>query len=508
MGDAQIPLQHNGALPPLDLKNIQGDILEGIAKKVQTFFFFRIKADHAASFRNQLTHLLPLITSAKDARSFREEIKDAKRRIAPEGHQIGLIENSSVNIAFSQFGLTALGITDDIKDGPFKIGQKKDAVEKLGDKLEDWDPAFKNDVHGVILVAASHQHVLNRGWDRVKHIFHVGHKDASIEVVKELDGKLRPGAEKGHEHFGFNDGLSQPSVKGVSAPDMDGPHDGPVDQGIILVGREGDNGDVPPGAGQVGPGPVSRPSWAIDGSFLAFRYLKQLVPEFDAFLEKSANAADVGPEIPREEVKDLLGARLVGRWKSGAPVQLAPGRDDPSLAAPDKNQNFRFNIDSQELCPYAAHIRKTNPRGDLDSKNDDGTINNNTDVRRIIRRGITFGPEVTPEERESKKSSSDDKLERGLLFACYQSNIANGFEFLQNVWANNPDFPFPPNGKPGFDPLIGVAPAGTVREMEGAFKNDLTKPLTLTADWVISRGGEYFFSPSIPALKKTFAKKA
>jgi deferrochelatase/peroxidase EfeB len=55
-----------------------------------------------------------------------------------------------------------------------------------------------------------------------------------------------------------------------------------------------------------------------------------------------------------------------------------------------------------------------------------------TEIRRIIRRGIAFGPEVTDAEKKAKRSSDDEKLERGLLFACYQSNIKNGFQFLQH----------------------------------------------------------------------------
>jgi Dyp-type peroxidase family len=238
--------------------------------------------------------------------------------------------------------------------------------------------------------------------------------------------------DQNNNSFGFNDGLSQPSVQGVSAPDMDGPVDPPVRQGIILLGREGDDGVVvPTDPPNPNPTPVARPSWAIDGSFLAFRYLKQLVPEFDAFLEQTANTMDLGFEVPKKEVKDLLGARLVGRWKSGAPIQLAPLKDDPALAAPGKNQDFRFDIKSQERCPYAAHIRKTNPRGDLDGTDANGKFSNGTEIRRIIRRGITFGPEVTHQEKVNKKSSDDEKLERGLLFACYQSNLANGFHFIQ-----------------------------------------------------------------------------
>lgn len=92
--------------------------------------------------------------------------------------------------------------------------------------------------------------------------------------------------------FGFLDGISQPAVQGVDTTPNRGQET--VPQGIILLGRDGDK--------------QTRPSWALDGSFLAFRYLPQLVPEFNAFLnEKPVPGLDA----------DQLGARLVGRWKSG-----------------------------------------------------------------------------------------------------------------------------------------------------------------------------------------------
>ena len=99
-----------------------------------------------------------------------------------------------------------------------------------------------------------------------------------------------------HISFGFLDGVSQPAVKDVDTKTNRGQET--VRQGIILLGREGDS--------------VQRPSWALDGSFLAFRYLSQLVPEFDRFLKQNAIAG-----LPPKEGADLLGARLVGRWKSG-----------------------------------------------------------------------------------------------------------------------------------------------------------------------------------------------
>jgi hypothetical protein len=79
-----------------------------------------------------------------------------------------------------------------------------------------------------------------------------------------------------------------------------------VRQGIILLGREGDVPSVKT--------VTTRPPWALDGSFLSFRYLFQLVPEFDAFLE--ANPIPI-TGLSKEQGSELLGARLVGRWKSG-----------------------------------------------------------------------------------------------------------------------------------------------------------------------------------------------
>lgn len=104
--------------------------------------------------------------------------------------------------------------------------------------------------------------------------------------------------------FGYLDGVAQPAVLGVDQDLLRGQET--VHQGIILLGREGDNEndqDTPPQ-----PRPRPRPSWALDGSFLCFRYLKQKVLEFDKFVKDNN---------PPKAADDLFGARLVGRWKSG-----------------------------------------------------------------------------------------------------------------------------------------------------------------------------------------------
>ena len=106
----------------------------------------------------------------------------------------------------------------------------------------------------------------------------------------------------------------------------------------------------------------------------------------------------------------------------GAPVDVASRQDDPVLALdPARNNDFRYDTNSQSRCPFAAHTRKTYPRSDLP----------NSVSRRILRRGIQYGPEVTDAEAALRKSSPSPKLERGLLFVCYQSNVGNGFQFIQ-----------------------------------------------------------------------------
>jgi deferrochelatase/peroxidase EfeB len=119
----------------------------------------------------------------------------------------------------------------------------------------------------------------------------------------------------------------------------------------------------------------------------------------------------------------------------GAPIDITPLADDKALAADDKrNNNFRFAFNGdqkvQDRCPFAAHIRKTNPRADLDQFG-------GTETHRIIRRGIQFGEELTKEEINSGRT----KLQRGLLFVSYQSDIPHGFRFIQ-ISMSTPRPPF------------------------------------------------------------------
>ncbi|KAG9239578.1 peroxidase TAP [Amylocarpus encephaloides] len=480
---------------PFDLCNVQGDILTGLPKKVETYWFIQIKDCEVDDFRQRLSHIVPLITSCAQTDVDRSKCAQHKKK----GELLTL---SGVNIAFSKKGLCKIGITEPLSNDiesetqvhkdPFEHGMRETA-SKLNDRTEGdsntWFPEFKQDIHCLVFITGDCQHSVDHTFASIKHIF--GH---TITEIKTVTGTVRPGDQEAHEHFGYLDGVSQPAIKGVHDDPLPGGkgQKEPLDQGVILLKRDGDEQKE------------SRPDWTLDGSFLAFRYLSQLVPEFQDFIDSNN---------PCGAEDDFLGAQLVGRWKSGAPIVLAPHSDNPKLGKDrDANNNFDYDIHSQKICPFVAHTRKTNPRADLD-----GPTKN-----RILRRGITFGPEVTKEEKKNK--CTDPANDRGLLFKCYQSNIKNGFEFIQNSWANNPTFPFlkfnpgPPtsvdpkpgfgNGEgegPGFDPIIGQAVDGGERLIDIKGGNGHRGKIGLPTEWVISKGGEYFFSPSISTLRDVFA---
>ncbi|KAJ7484485.1 fungal peroxidase [Mycena latifolia] len=443
----------------LNLDDIQGDILIGMKKNKELFFFFGIA--NATAFKAKLkSDILPLLTTTT--------------QLLPNNTAAQPV--TALNIAFSQTGLFALNVTDSLADTAFANGQAADNGT-LGDPgTVNWVPEFVGtSIHGVILFASDTVENVDASFASLKTAL-----GDSINEIYSLQGAARPAPFTGHEHFGFLDGISNPSVDVLQDPNVG---QAIVQAGEILVGEAGD------------PLLSSRPPWAKDGSFLAFRQLKQLVPEFDKFLTDNPIRA---PGLTAKNGSDLLGARMVGRWKSGAPVFLSPIFDNPALGADKtRNNNFTYalpgqtqsNLTDSSKCPFSAHIRKTRPRADL------GTENTG---RHIVRGGIPYGPEVTSDEA----SSNTTEIERGLAFVAYQSDIGNGFQFLQNVWANNPNFR---NPNTGFDALIGANHGGPRVVNGGLDPTDPTRTFTLMTDFIVSRGGEYFFSPSLSAIANTLS---
>jgi len=231
---------------------------------------------------------------------------------------------------------------------------------------------------------------------------------------------------------------------------------------------------------------------------MVFRRLVQGVPEFQCFVDAQARRVGIYPE--------LLAARMVGRWRSGAPLELAPLEDKAWLGSDDKRRHdFDYAKDPrQRACPYAAHIRKANPRDDAPGGKAE------TLSHRIIRAGISFGPEVELGETRTRQS-------RGLMFVCYQASIEDQFEFIQRRYANDPKFV--PGKKrsdtgapviPGHDPIIGQSADYGPRVMDEPAPNypagNRRTILEMPEEFVVLTAAGYFFMPSITALRGVLAQ--
>ncbi|THV02655.1 fungal peroxidase [Dendrothele bispora CBS 962.96] len=459
--NARISSASAAAASALNLNDIQGDILIGMKKNKERFFFFGI--NDAATFKSKLaSDIKSLVTTTNQLLSVNTQ------------------PTTAVNIAFSHTGLTTLGVTDSLGESLFDQGQFAD-LSSLGDIESNWVPGFKGTgVHGVFLLASDTVANLDDQLASIQSIL-----GDSITEIHRVEGAARPGDQEGHEHFGYMDGISQPAVQGFTQSVL--PGQALLNPGEFLLGTDGDS--------------TTRPDWATGGSFLAFRQMQQKVPEFSKFVSDHALSV---PGLSQEENADLFGARLIGRWKSGAPVDLAPLHDDVNLAN-DNTRNNDFTFDhpdeagfnlatNQTNCPFSAHIRKTRPRADLGSENTG---------HHIIRAGIPYGPEVTDDEASSGTSSTDPSLERGLAFVAYQSSIQNGFHFMQQSWVNNANFIFGKPTPPGVDPIIGREAGSamdTARPVSGTDPLNPSQSVSLDIEFVINRGGEYFFSPPISAL--------
>lgn len=429
-----VPLSQTPA--PLDLDDIQGDVLIGLQKKAQRLVFFQIA--NTALFKRALTAvLLPRIVTGAEAHRREERLRNRKVEAVDAGKAPdGLVEMCGLNIAFTHQGLQKLanGLNTGMLPAAF-MRPATDIARQCGDPLDgagqptQWDPAFPRDaIDGVINIAGSSREVVDETWAKIA----VEVERAITEVWRDgAVGDVRPGTFAGREHFGWRDGISQPAVEGLAVPF---PGQRCMPAGNFVVGAAGGS---PPAAGL---------EWMANGSYMVFRKLEQDVDAFERFVAEQA--ANLGMD------EGLLAARMMGRWKSGAPLALSPLADDPILGEdPMRNNDFDYADDRfQRRCPYASHVRKTNPRAEPNVPGGN---------RSIMRQGIPYGSE----------RAADAQGKRGLLFVCYQADIETQFEKQQRDWANVSNFPqghVRPGGAPGLpspranqpvtpglDPVIG-----------------------------------------------------
>jgi deferrochelatase/peroxidase EfeB len=344
-----------------------------------------------------------------------------------------------------------------------------------------WEPAFRDGpIHALVLLADDDRARLDaRLAQCLGELQTLGHFTAV-----ERGDKLRfdfgpPRGLLAIEHFGHQDGISDPvmfaddlaeevAARGASRWD---PKAGPE---LVLVAEKG----VPGGF----------------GSYLVFRKLEQNVQAFAAAKKQLASLLEIDVEG--------AAALMVGRHRDGRPVIPAT----TLKAAADPN-DFNYAEDRPargepaRMCPFHAHIRRTNPRGDVVAYVPQGSETFERQMR-IARRGITYGERPRLYDPDPSAQPQDGV---GLLFMCAVAGLRQFA--IQQGGSDDDSFPFvgPPPAFSGLESVIGqAAPGAEVRPQPWPFR-DAKDPKAVREfrmmNFVKLLGGEYFFAPSLDFLR-------
>jgi Dyp-type peroxidase family len=371
----------------------------------------------------------------------------------------------ALGAALSFQGLKALGVPQESLASfapEFQQGMAARAAH-LGDvgesAPEQWEkPLGSPDVHLVVVALAQTDDHLADALARARDAL----RDLSA-VVPIWRQDVHVPADR-RNALGFADGISHPAVAGSSIPGTN-PHEEPLKAGEFVLGYEDETYTV---------APVPQPEvLGRNGTYVVFRKLHTRTALWRQYLHQ--NAQDAAEEA-------WLGAKIVGRWPSGAPLSLSPDQDDPELGAdPHRNNAFTYGDDPQGLkCPVGAHVRRMNPR--------DAVVIGQPRIHRMIRRGTTYGPPLPPGVME------DDGADRGLMFAFVGAHLDRQFEFIQTEWINDGKFIGSPADK---DPLAGANDGGEFTIP----KQPIRRRLKGLPAFVVNRGGEYCFLPGLRGLR-------
>ena len=378
--------------------------------------------------------------------------------------------NAWLAIGVSYSGLEALGVPrDSLQSFPdaFRVGMAARASQ-LGDEginaPTHWEPPFgTGQVHLGLSAFSDTEEKRRRVVAMAREQYE---RFSGITVVHTQDFGQQPGDRNS---LGYKDGIDQPAIEGNGVEPLPG-QGRPIKAGEFVLGYPGEAGT---------PLPMPQPEiLGRNGTYVGFRKYQSRVGAFNRFLRANGNT---------EEERELLAAKLVGRWRSGAPLILAPQVDNPSVGAdPKRNNDFDYANDPRgRQVPLGSHIRRMNPR--------DSQLARLTDVNlhRVIRRGTTYGPPYDPDA----VSEEDDNVPRGAYFLFISAKAMATIEFLQQEWINDGNFIGAGDER---DPIIG-------RQEEGATftipKQPVRRRIRGIDTFNVLRGGEYFFMPSLSALR-------
>ncbi|GEO08854.1 Dyp-type peroxidase [Segetibacter aerophilus] len=439
-------------------------------------------------------------------------VENAKKWLAEIGDQITdgdtKPRENAMNIAFTLEGMKKLGLSKNALktfSGEFEEGMSTEHKQLMfGDygksdpKNWAWGGPHCPEVHVMLMLYTD----TNERLETFKKVVIERINAAGITILEKID-TCRPDNEK--EHFGFKDGISQPFLAELSEK---GPADDPIAIGEFILGYKNEYGqytDSPsilPSEDPANLFPVepetNNKDFGANGSYLVFRQLGQDVKAFWDFAYENSKDKN-GNYIHEEAVK--LASKMVGRWPSGTSLVDSPEKDDPSMC--DKNDFLYHTQDPQGLgCPYGAHVRRNHPRDCLEGIPKESSFI--TRKHRLLRRGRSFGAPVAKSMNPQDILKTNDTAPsgaRGLNFICFNADLARQFEFIQNIWINNPKFQ---SLTDELDPLV-ANPLGRGNNNETNSFSIQEKPFRKRLQnlpmFVHTMGGAYFFMPSISAVK-------
>ena len=518
----------------LDLHDIQGNIVKAYGRygfPLGRYVVFRVvEAECGRAF---VSALASSVTTAAPWRS---------GGLPSDGSAIPEV---TTNIAFTYHGLRELGVPRaSLQSFPdeFAMGMRA-RRDILGDDgvsaPERWDPVWRAEEapHILIWLNGREHSALERRYQEILSLI-----ASTGNGVELLTGHRGPGGQQdlpyqeaaaiyehdeptSKEHFGYTDGISNPYFKGsgdnpanvvgggkptLLPPETPGGW-APLETGEFLLGYKDEALECPEA-----PTPKLL---SHNGTYMVFRKLHENVGAFDDYL------AHVGREYP--DGPEALAAKFAGRWRNGAPltrfptqekadefaakwaaaktaINRAKTRSEREAAKQEFGQlnmqfvAFDYTHDLEGgRCPVGAHSRRANPRSALQfgqslAFETPGAVSNR---RRIIRRGLPYGD----------STQRRDDGEHGIIFMAINASIRRQFEFVQQQWINySNDFKLG-NDR---DPLCGnqgvsEMGAGDGRMVLPTDAEDPRPPFFCNRlpRFVETRGGAYFFIPSLTALR-------
>ncbi|MCW3846038.1 hypothetical protein OF829_02225 [Sphingomonas sp. LB-2] len=342
---------------------------------------------------------------------------------------------------------------------------------------------------------------------------------------QELSAVLRQDGDRywptNKEHFQLSDGFGDPVFSGQFSgeaerlrvagggklmPDYSWE---PLATGEFLLGY--------PDEAQEIPGAAMPIAFSRNGTFMAYRKLHEAVGTFNAYIDAQATRYAAMFGVPQIEAVDTIKAKMVGRWEDGVPLTVAPtyadwqkfrAELDQARAAQDKPRlaeialkftNFTYAGDaSGAKCPVTSHLRRANPRDGLGPTFNDKTGKSNAgsgiiNRRRILRRGLPYG--------QYDPQAPGDGGDHGIIFMAICTSLFRQFEFVQQQWMQySLDF----NAGSDTCPVIGNHPAKDDPKLVIPVDTQAGK-IPFICDklpqLVEPRGGDYFFIPSMTALR-------